>query len=112
MTARLAAAKDFFFAVPFTARLRSGPPAVGAARRYYGCARASFEKAASSRRIPKLIVAQGKLDLVMAAEGIAFYAVLRAPRIGHLTANFPQLRKKFVAHAFGKYFHWTALQRF
>src|SRR6266446_8904051 len=50
--------------------------------------------------------------LMMPAERIALYSVLRPPLIGHVRANLPQLREKFVPHAFFENFHGPALQRF
>src|SRR5256885_6984533 len=48
----------------------------------------------------------------MPAQWVAFYSIFSAPLIGHVRANLPQLREKFVAHAFLEDFDRTALERF
>ncbi len=44
---------------------------------------------------------------VVAAEGVAFGAVDGAPAVGHFAADFPEIGKEFVAHAFLQYFYGT-----
>src|SRR5436190_9715222 len=44
-------------------------------------------------------------SLVMPADRISFDSVLGAPLICHLVANFPKLRKEFVAHPVLENFH-------
>src|SRR5574340_46689 len=48
----------------------------------------------------------------MAAERIPLDAIGAAPAIGHLIADFPQLREELVAHAFLENFHRASLERF
>src|SRR5258706_15634512 len=50
--------------------------------------------------------------LVVSAQRIAFDAVLGAPFVGHVAADFPKLREEFVPHPFFENFYRPALQRF